>query len=109
MKIQKRQDFEFEAIRKQLPKLRELSTHTKPKNLWQLEAAVREKLKALNQLRAHAPRGFDEVHKNYVRLLEELSRRILDDYNLKHNTSFRFEEVVRGKFRAYLNAGVLSV
>ena len=109
MKIQKRQDFEFDAIRKQLPKIRELAAHTKAKNLWQLEATVRDKLKALNRLRAHAPRGFDEVNKNYMRLLEDLSQRILDDYNRKNNTSFRFEEVVQGKFRAYLSAGVLSV
>jgi hypothetical protein len=73
MKIRKRQDFEFEAIRKQFPKLRELASHTKAKNLWQIEAAVREKLKALNRLRAHAPKGFDEVFQNYAHLLEELS------------------------------------
>ena len=109
MKVQKRQDFEFEAIRKQLPKLKELAAHTKARNLWQLEATVREKLKALNRLRAHAPKGFDEVQSSYLRLFEELSRRILDDYNRRNNTSFRFEAVVEGKFRAYLAAGILSV
>ncbi len=109
MKIQKRQDYEFAAIRGQYGKLKELAAHTKAKNLWQLEATVRDKLKALNRLRAHAPRGFDEVNKNYIKLLEELSRRILDDYNRQHNTQFRFEEVVQGKFKAYQSAGVLSV
>jgi ATP-dependent RNA helicase SUPV3L1/SUV3 len=109
MKIQKRQDYEFAAIRGQYGKLKELTAHTKAKNLWQLESTVREKLKALNRLRAHAPKGFDEVNKNYIKLLEELSRRILDDYNRQHNTQFRFEEVVQGKFKAYQSVGVLSV
>ncbi len=109
MKIQKRQDYEFAVIRGQYGKLKELAAHTKTKNLWQLEATVRDKLKTLNRLRSHAPKGFDEVSKNYTKLLDELSRRILDDYNRHHDTQFRFEEVIKGKFRAYLNAGVLSV
>ncbi len=109
MKIQKRQDFEFGAIRKQYIKLKELAAHTKAKNLWQLDAAVRDKLKALNRLRGHAPRGFEALYNDYLALLEGLSRRILEDYNRQHDTQFKFEEVVQGKFRAYLNAGVLSV
>ena len=99
----------FDAIRRQYRSLRALSTHTKAKHLWQHEAAVREKIKVLNRLRAHAPTDFDAVYNRYIMLLEDLSRRMLEDYNLRRGTSFKFEEVTRGRFKAYRDAGVLAV
>ncbi len=109
MKVQRRQEYELAAIRRQYFQIKSISSRTKDRHLWQHEAAVREKLKALSRLRAHAPRGLDEVHKNYLALLEALSRRILADYNRQHATDFQFDEVVRGNFRAYVSAGILSV
>ncbi len=109
MKVQKRQDFELAAIRRQYFQIKSIASRTKERHLWQHEATVREKIKALSRLRAHAPRGLDDVYKNYLSLLEDLSRRILADYNRQHATSFQFDEVVRGNFRAYVSAGILSV
>ncbi len=109
MKVRKRQEYEFEAIKRQYFQIKAVASRTKARHLWQHEAAVRDKLKSLQRLRDHAPRGLEETYKNYIGLLEELSRRILDDYNRQHGTGFQFEEVVKGNFRAYLGAGILSV
>lgn len=100
---------EFDVIRRQYRNLRALSAHTKAKHLWQHEAAVREKIKTLNRLRGRAPGDFDAVYNRYIALLEDLSRRMLDDYNHRQGTSFQFEEVVEGRFKAYRDAGVLAV
>ncbi|OPZ67772.1 MAG: ski2-like helicase [Firmicutes bacterium ADurb.Bin467] len=109
MKVQKKVELEFAAIRGQYAKIRSIASHTKARHLWQQEAAVRERIKALQRMRTHAPHGYDRVYADYAALLEELSRRILDSYNEQRGTSFRFEEVVKGHFKAYLSSGVLSV
>jgi len=109
MKVKKRQEYELAEIKRQYYQIRAITSRTKARHLWQHEAAVRDKIKALSRLRAQAPRGLEEIYRNYVALLEELSRRILDDYNRQRGTQFRFEDVVRGNFRAYLSAGILSV
>lgn len=109
MKLQKKIEMEFETIRRQYAKIRATSERTKARHLWQQENTVRQKLKALQKMRAHQPPGWSEVYEAYVALLETLSRRILENYNRERGTSFQFEEVVRGRFRAYLRTGVLSV
>lgn len=109
MKLQKKIDMEFAAIRAQYPKIRAVCAHTKARSLWQQEAVVREKLRLLQRMRAHAPKGFDEVFERYVELLKDISRKILANYNDQHGTAFQFDEVVRGNFKAFLRSGIMSV
>lgn len=109
MKLQKKIDIEFSAIRGQYPKIRAIAEGTKARHLWQQENAVREKIKTLQKLKGYAPDGWAEVFQDYVALLETLSKRILENYNRERGTSFQFEDVVRGRFKAYLRTGVLSV
>ncbi|MGI6239017.1 MAG: helicase-related protein [Christensenellales bacterium] len=109
MKLQKKIEFEFTTIRRQYPKIKSIAERTKARHLWQQEAAVRERIKSLRKMRAHAPKGFDAVYADYVALLESLSHRILDAYNEQRGTTFRFEAVVKGRFNAYLRTGILSV
>ena len=109
MKLQKKIDLEFAAIRGQYGKIKAIAARTSARHLWQQESAVRERIKSLIKMRQHPPEGFDDVYRDYVALLEELSLRILGQYNEQHNTAFRFQDVIRGHFKAYLRTGVLSV
>ena len=58
MKVQKKVELEFAAIRGQYAKIRSIASHTKARHLWQQEAAVRERIKALQRMRTHAPHGY---------------------------------------------------
>lgn len=109
MKLQKKIEMEFSALRAQYPRIRAVAEGTKARHLWQQENAVREKIKTLQKLKGYAIDGWAELFQDYVSLLESLSRRILDGYNRDRGTDFKFEDVVRGRFKAYLRTGVLSV
>ena len=49
------------------------------------------------------------VCERYEELLEDASKRMLEDYNKKNNTDFDFYEVVRGNYNTFLNSGVMTV
>lgn len=42
-------------------------------------------------------------------MLDTLSRRLLEDYNQKNNTTYTFEEVVDPHPESYLNSGIMTV
>lgn len=109
MKLQKKIELELAVLRRQHPKIKAIAERTKARHLWQQENAVRDKIKALQKMRPYAPAGWQETFEAYVALLETLSRRILENYNAARGTAFQFEDVVRGRFKAYLRTGVLSV
>ncbi len=109
MKLQKKIEMELNLLRRQYPKIRATAEHTKARHLWQQENAVRDKIKTLQKIKGSAPDDWAEVFQDYVALLETLSRRILESYNRDRGTDFKFEDVVRGHFKAYLRTGVLSV
>ncbi len=70
---------------------------------------IRNKIKALRALPSKNLQGFRQVYADYVVLLEEVSVRLLENYNKSNKTNYRFSEIVSDNYAAYLNAGIMSV
>lgn len=99
---------EFKQLSEQLRSIRQIAGHTKVGNLWSHEAAVRKKIKALQQIDERSLPKFYQVYEGYLELLDEISRRLLDDYNERHQTNFRFEELVKTYQKEYLSSGIIT-
>lgn len=109
MKKNQRSQRAYEFIKKQLPKFKRQVAETKSNKLWHLESVVRQKIKGLNELPSHELGGYKQTVDGYVDLLKEISDRILDHYNQTKKTDYRFDDIVRGNFQAYLDSGIISV
>jgi len=109
MKKDQRAQREYSALRKQLYALKSQAAQTKSGKLWAIESVVRQKIKALKNLPAQDSVGYKQTLVGYIRLLREVSERLLEENNRVNETQYRFDDVVRGKYRAYLDSGIISV
>lgn len=100
---------DFLKIKKQFRQIEEIAKHTKGNALWEHEAAVRKKIKALKEYEKENFKDYKNVYGNYLDLLEYISRKLIDGYNKKNNTSFNFDDVVKGNRASFLKSGIISV
>ncbi|KGI38160.1 RNA helicase [Clostridium tetani] len=99
----------FRKIKHQIDQMENIVKHTKNNALWDHEAAVRKKLKALGEYKNENFRDFNRVYERYLDLLEDISIRIINNYNKNNNTDFKFHEVVKDNYEAYLKSGIMTV
>lgn len=99
----------FRKIKNQISQIENIVKHTKIQALWEHEAAVRKKLKELREYKNEKIKDFNAVYERYVQLLEEISDRLVQDYNNKNNTKFRVEEIIEEHYDAFLKSGIMSV
>ncbi len=109
MKKDQRVHHEFDYLKKLYPKIKQQAAETKNNKLWHLESVIRNKIKDLRTLPANNINGYRELYDGYVALLEDVSVRLLDNYNKTNKTDYKFEEIVRGKSKAYISSGIISV
>lgn len=109
MKKDQRVQHEFDYLKKQYPKIKQQVAETKNNKLWHHEAVIRNKIKDLRTLPANNINDFKRIYDGYVDLLEEVSRRLLGNYNRANKTDYQFEEIIKGKHKAYLSSGIISV
>ncbi|MDF2614293.1 MAG: helicase [Clostridia bacterium] len=109
MKKNHKLEREFKTIKQQLQAIKEITKSTKTANLWSHEAAIRKKLKVLHQMRDKHFKEFNVVYREYKELLEEISIRLLDDYNERNNSHFNFKEIIKDNEQSYLNSGIITV
>ena len=109
MKRDRKVEFEFNGIRKQYSNIKQQVAKAKNNKLWHEEAVIRSKIKALKALPSKELKGYRQVYTDYVVLLEEVSIRLLEQYNKKNKVDYRFSEIVADNYAAYLNAGIMSV
>lgn len=109
MKKDQRAQHEFDYIRRQLPKLKQQAQETKNSKLWHLESVIRGKIKDLKLLPSNNLNDFRNIYEGYIGLFEEVSVRLLDSYNQRNKTDYKFKEIVGGNFKLYLNSGIISV
>ncbi|NLA87183.1 MAG: RNA helicase [Clostridiales bacterium] len=100
---------EFEKIASDLDKTAHIVRNTKDGKLWNHEAAVRKKLKALKELEFREFRDFKQVYDGYLELLDEISARLLNHYNKRKGTSYRFEDIIKTEKTGYISSGIISV
>jgi len=109
MKKYRKVQREFDLIKRALRRTEQIIASTKDSRLWDHEAALRKKIKALRSMQWAELEGFEEVYEGYVALLDTVSERLLNHYNRQRGTNYRFEEVVAEDRRGYLQSGIISV
>lgn len=100
---------EFKILKQQLGQIKEIVAYTRVSQLWSHEAAVRKKLKALIQMEEKGLKGYEEIYEGYRQLLDDLSQRLLEDYNEKNKKSYRLFEIIKENPQEYLNSGIITV
>ena len=100
---------EFEKIEESLDKTAHIVRNTKDGKLWDHEAIVRKKIKALHELEFMEFRNYKKIWDGYLALLDEISERLLNHYNKKKGTSYRFEDIVKTDKAGYISSGIISV
>lgn len=99
----------FRKIKNEFHQIEEIVKHTKINALWEHEAAVRKKLKALKEYEGENISDFQNVYENYLQLLDYISRKLIEDYNRKNNTAFNFKEIIEENYQGYLKSGVINI
>ncbi len=99
----------FRKIKNQISQIQEIVKHTKTNALWEHEAAVRKKIRHLKEFENDGLRDFKSVYEGYLEILEDISKRLIDDYNRKNDTNFNFKEIVKNNYASYLGSGVIGV
>lgn len=100
---------EFDKISAQLGQTEHIVRNTKDSKLWDHEAIVRKKIKALKELEYADFKEFKDVYQGYLALLDEISARLLNHYNKKKGTSYQFEEIIKTDKAGYVSSGIISV
>ncbi|WP_455717579.1 helicase-related protein [Anaerosporobacter sp.] len=109
MKKNRREVREFQVFKEQLNNMREIVSNTKVANLWSHEAAVRKKLKAMKAMQGENIKGYRQLYVDYLELLDDISIRLLEDYNRKNKTDFVFDEIKRENLDDYVGSGIMTV
>lgn len=109
MKKNRQMEKELKILKQQLRQIREIVAYTRVSKLWSHEAAVRKKLKALEQMKEKGLKGFEEIYEGYRQLLDDLSQRLLEDYNEKSKKDYRLSEIIAENPKEYLNSGIITV
>ncbi|HCL4547516.1 TPA: RNA helicase [Clostridium botulinum] len=102
-------DRNFRKIKNSYSQTEDIVQHSKINSLWKQEASIRKKLKKLESMKDENIRDFKEVYNNYSHLLDYISKKLVKDYNIKHNTNFDFHEIIKGNRKNYLKSGIVSV
>ncbi|MBD5586822.1 RNA helicase [Clostridium botulinum] len=102
-------DRNFRKIKNSYSQTEDIVQHSKINSLWEQEASIRKKLKKLESMKDENIRNFKEVYNNYSHLLDYISKKLVKNYNIKHNTNFDFYEIIKGNRKNYLKSGIMSV
>lgn len=109
LKKNRKETREFLILKEQLNNMKQIVANTKVANLWSHEAAVRKKLKSMSAMQGDNIKGFDHIYEEYREVLDDISIRLLDDYNRKNKTNFVFDEIVRDNPDDYVKSGIMTV
>ena len=100
---------EFKKLKSQINQIEEIVHHSKVGALIEQETSIRKKIRLLKEMEKEGFKEYQDVCDRYEEILEDASKRILEDYNKKNNTDFDFYEVVRGNYNTFLNSGIMTV
>ena len=100
---------EFKKLKNQINQIEEIVHHSKVGALIEQETSIRKKIRLLKEMEKEGFKDYQDVCDRYEEILEDTSKRILEDYNKKNNTDFDFYEVVRGNYNTFLNSGIITV
>ncbi|MBU3180918.1 helicase-related protein [Clostridium psychrophilum] len=98
---------EFKKIKSQISQIEDIVHHSKLGALIEHETAIRKKLKKIKEMENEGFKDFEKVYEKYEELLEDISKRMLEDYNDRNGTDFEFYKVLRGNYNTFLNYGFM--
>ena len=90
MKKHRRIQREFDQIKKTLRRTEQIVNSTKDKKLWDHEASLRKKIKALRGMQWAELDGYEDVLEGYIDLLDTVSARLLNHYNKQKGDELHF-------------------
>ena len=93
---------EFKKLKSQINQIEEIVHHSKIGALVEQETSIRKKIRLLKEMEKEGFKEYEYVFEKYEELLEDISKKMIEDYNKKNNTDFDFYEVVRGNYNTFL-------
>lgn len=100
---------EFKKYKSQINQIKEIIEHSKSGALIEHESSIRKKIRKIKELENQNLKDFEQVYEEYEELLEEVSKKMIDNYNKINNTEFDFYEIIRGNYNSYLNQGIMAI
>ncbi|BAK99240.1 putative helicase [Oscillibacter valericigenes Sjm18-20] len=109
MKKERKLRLAFERVKHNFPQIERQAAVSRVRSLWHSEGSIRNQLRQLGNLPLADFSDGQEVYAQYAALLDDVSRRVLEQYNRKNGTNYSFDTVVSGNRSEYLRSGILSV
>ena len=103
---------EFKKLKNQINQISEIVKNSKGNALHEHESTIRKKILLLMEIEKEGYEGskdFKELLERYDDILEDVSKRILEDYNRKNNCDYDYYEVVRNNYKVLINSGIMTV
>ena len=103
---------EFKKLRNQINQISEIVKNSKGNALHEHESTIRKKILLLMEIEKEGYEGskdFKELLERYDDILEDVSKRILENYNRKNNCDYDYYEVVRNNYKVLINSGIMTV
>lgn len=103
---------EFKKLRNQINQISEIVKNSKGNALHEHESTIRKKILLLMEIEKEGyecSKDFKELLERYEDILEDVSKRILEDYNRKNNCDYDYYEVVRNNYKVLINSGIMTV
>ena len=103
---------EFKKLRNQINQISEIVKNSKGNALHEHESTIRKKILLLMEIEKEGYEGskdFKELLERYEDILEDVSKRILENYNRKNNCDYDYYEVVRNNYKVLINSGIMTV
>ncbi|WP_297521536.1 helicase-related protein [uncultured Clostridium sp.] len=100
---------EFKKLQGQFKKIEEIAYNSGIKALIEQDISVRKKLQVILEIEEFNLKGYEDLYEGYLGLLTHISNRILDDFNKKNDSHFKFKDVVRENYKNLINSGIRTV
>ena len=103
---------EFKKLKNKINQISEIVKNSKGNALHEHESTIRKKILLLMEIEKEGYEGskdFKELLERYEELLENVSKRILEDYNRKNDCDYDYYQVVRNNYKVLINSGIMTV
>lgn len=108
---------EFDKLKKQVSNIANIIKHSKLNSLWEHDKTLRDKIIFLKEIKVAIKKSknnkkvmdVENTIETFEELLDEVSDRLLDDYNKKNHTNFSLKEIKERDYGSYLNSGIINV
>ena len=100
---------EYKKLSGQINQIENIVRHSKAGALFEHESTLRKKILQLKEMKDQGLKGYESLYDRYEELLEEVGKRILENYNKKNDTNFDFYEVLRNNYNVFLNSGIMTL